>query len=130
MPDLFIHDDANNDLELLWSQDPQAAARIEVLLEELEGDDNLLDRLTQHNFGNRNHDPFNVSKWLAHWNKGRDIWRLKIWDLEKKGLKYRIIYAFIPRKNNHHILAIAPRDFNYDTNHPISRRILLAYEDL
>ena len=127
---LCVHDDAVADLEALWASEPRAAARIAVLLEELEGDMDLLDRLTQHGYGVRGYDDFNVSKWLKYWNTGRDLWRLKIWDLEEKGLKYRIIYAFVPRTHHYHVLAIAPRNFNYDTDHPISRRILRAYEEL
>ena len=130
MISLFVHDDANDDLEALWDTVPRAAARIAVLLEELKGDPDLLDRLTQHDYGVRDHAKFNVSKWLEHWNSGRDLWRLKIWDLEKQGLMYRIIYAFIPLTKHHHILAIAPREFNYDSSHPISKRILSAYEEL
>ena len=130
MPSLCIHDDASTDLEALWESEPRAAARIVALLEELDGNEDLLDRLTQHHYGIRGRADINVSKWLEHWNRGRDIWRLKIWDLEDKGLKYRIIYAFIPHTQCHHVLAIAPRAFNYETNHPISQRILRAYEDL
>ena len=130
MLSLCVHDDAVADLEALWESEPRAAARIVALLEELDGNKDLLDRLTQHHYGVRSRADFNVSKWLEHWNRGRDLWRLKIWDLEDKGLKYRIIYAFIPRTQCHHILAIAPRDFNYETSHPISQRILYAYENL
>jgi len=127
---LFVHDDASADLEALWESEPKAAARITVLLEELAGNPDLLDRLTQHDYGARHSADFHVSKWLEHWNKGRDLWRLKVWDLEDQGLLYRLIYAFIPGKQHYHILAIAPREFNYDTNHPISRRIQRAYEEL
>ena len=97
MLSLCVHDDAVADLEALWESEPRAAARIVALLEELDGNKDLLDRLTQHHYGVRSRADFNVSKWLEHWNRGRDLWRLKIWDLEDKGLKYRIIYAFIPR---------------------------------
>ena len=130
MLSLYVHDDAAADLEALWESESQTAARITVLLAELEGNEDLLDRLTQHGYGVRGCADFNVSKWLEHWNRGRDLWRLKIWDLEEKGLQYRIIYAFVPHTQRYHILAIAPRDFNYETNHPISQRILRAYEDL
>ena len=67
---------------------------------------------------------------VAQWRKGRDLWRLKMWDLEKKGLRYRIIHAFIPSKQHYHVLAIAPREFDYDADHPISQRILHAYQAL
>lgn len=127
---LFVHQDAVADLEALWESEPQAAARIAVLLEELEGNPDLLDRLSQQGYGTHHTADFSVSKWFEYWNQGKDLWRLKVWDLEDKGLKYRIIYAFTPRKLHYHVLAIAPREFNYETNHPISQRLLRAYEDL
>lgn len=130
MISLFVHDDANDDLEALWDTEPKAAARIAALLAELKGDPDLLDRLTQNFYGTPGRSKFNVRKWEEHWNKGKDLWRLKIWDLEDKGLKYRIIYAFIPITKHHYILAIAPRDFDYETSHPISQRLLRAYEEL
>lgn len=127
---LFIHDDAKNDLEMLWHNDPVAAARIVALLEELEGDPNLLDRLTQQDFGGNRSADFHVSKWLEHWRNGKDLWRLKIWDLESQGLRYRIVYAFIPRKRDYYVLGFVPREFNYAPDHPFTRRILKAYEGL
>lgn len=99
-----------------------------ALLEQLEGDPDLLDRLTQHDYGAHNSADFHVSKWQEQWRQGRDLWRLKVWDLEDQGLRYRIVYAFVPGMQHYHVLAIAPRDFDYDKNHPISQRILRAYE--
>ena len=128
---LFVHNDAEDDLEALGESEPDAAARILVLLEELEVNQDLLDRLTQHDFGkDRWGDEFHVSKWVEQWRKGNDIWRLKIWDLENKGLQYRIIYAFIPHKRHYHVLAIAPRNFDYDPGHPLAQRIIDAYQEL
>ena len=79
---LFVHDDAVADLEALWETEPQAAARIGVLLEELEGNPDIRDRLTQHDYGAHHSADFHVSKWREHWRKGRDLWRLKVWNLE------------------------------------------------
>ncbi|MHB8409001.1 MAG: hypothetical protein ACYDHY_13065 [Acidiferrobacterales bacterium] len=127
---LFIHDDAAADLEALWQREPYAAGQIVALLEELEGNHDLLDRLTQHKFGASHTSEFHVSKWQEQWRKGRDLWRLKLWDLEDKGLRYRIIYAFMPKRQHYHVLAIAPREFNYDSQHPLTQRILRAYKEL
>ncbi len=127
---LFVHGDVKADLELLWGREPQAAGRILAFLEQLEGDPDLLDRLAQHDYGAHRSADFHVSKWQAHWRKGRDLWRLKIWDLEDKGLRYRIVYAFEPRRQHYHVLAVAPRKFNYDASHPINRCILRAYQAL
>lgn len=127
---LFIHEDAAADLRALRQTELQAAARIVALLEELKGNPDLLDRLTQHDYGAYQSADFHVSKWQAQWRQGRDLWRLKMWDLEDQGLRYRIVYAFIPQKQHYPILAIAPREFDYDSNHPTSQRILRAYAAL
>lgn len=127
---LFLHPDARSDLESLWDSAPEAAAKITVLLEELESNQDLLDRLTQHKFGDRRSAEFQVSMWLEQWNQGRDLWRLKVWDLEKQGLRYRILYAFVPGKLQYHVLGIAPREFNYDADTDIAKRVLAAYAAL
>lgn len=59
-----------------------------------------------------------------------NLWRLKLWDLEDFGPKYRVVYAFEPKKKHYHILAVAPRRFDYDQKHPITQRIIDAYLDL
>lgn len=127
---LFIHQDTEGDLETLWQSEPEVAARIAVLLEECEGNQDLLDRLTQHGFGAFGAANFHVSKWQEQWRKGNDLWRLKLWDLEDKGLRYRVVYAYVPQKQHYHVLAVAPRSFNYDSSHPLAQRILRAYQEL
>ena len=37
---------------------------------------------------------------------------------EAEGLRYRVVYAFEPRKQHYHVLGIAPREFNCDANYP------------
>jgi len=127
---LYIHNDAEEDLERLWAFEPQAAAKIGVLLEELEGNSSLLDRLTQQDFGAYGLEDFHVTKWQEQQRKGRNLWRVKIWDLEKMGIRYRIVYAFIARQQDYSVLGIVPREFNYDASHELTRRIIAAYENL
>jgi hypothetical protein len=132
VPNLFISPDAEHDLEELWEANLKVASRITVLLEALQHDPDLLDRLSQHNYGQYGITDFDVSKWLSQWNQNNNLWRLKIKDLEQLGrhYRYRIIYAFLPRKQHYHVLAVIHRDkFNYETdpNHPITQRILKAY---
>lgn len=43
-----LHDDAQADLERLWEHDEDAAAIIQVTLEEADLDPRVLDKLTQH----------------------------------------------------------------------------------
>ena len=131
MARLFIHNDAHYDLTVsVRERSVEAMAKIAALLEQLDADEDLLDRLTQHGFGNEGVDSFNVSQWFEQQRQGNNLWRLKDWDLERKGLKYRIIYAFIPQSHHYHILGILPREFNYEPNHDLTKRILGAYEEL
>lgn len=131
MVKLAIHADAKHDLAQIRLSSPKAAARIVYVLDEILRDDqDLLDRLTQHDFGRYESEFLHVSKWLEVWRKGTNLWRFKLWDLEELGLRYRIIYAFYPIKQTILVLGVVPRAFDYDPDHPISRRILDAYHNL
>lgn len=101
-----------------------------VLLSEVASDDDHMDMLTVHGFGADEREPFDVSRWQAYWKRGKDIWRLKFWEFEHQGLPYRVIYALKRGTGDHHVLAVVSRDFDYDSNHPITQRILHAYADL
>jgi len=130
LPRLLIHDDAKADLTQLAQSEPQFAARLIVLLQEIQADRELLDMLTAHDFGTDERESFHVSRWEEHWNRNKDIWRLKFWELENQGIQYRVIYALKRGTGDHYVLAVAHRDFNYDRNHPTTQRILQAYDDL
>jgi hypothetical protein len=129
---LFIHEDALEDLDRLWVRDEVAAARIVALIQQLKGDQVLLDHLTQHGYGKRSADEFDVSKWHRQWKLGRDLWRLEAWDLEQQGLRYRVIYAYVTGERRYYVLGVLPREqVDYDNpEDPITRRILRAYDEL
>ena len=43
------------------------------------------------------------------------LWRLKFWDLEKSGLKYRVIYLYNWPDRSYNVMAVVHRDsFDYD----------------
>ncbi len=124
---LIVHNDAKQDLLVMARNGLKAdAVRVAMLLEQLANDEDLLDRLTQHGFGRRGIDTFNISKWLDQWRKGNDLWRLKIWEV----MDYRVIYAFIPQQHEYHVLGVVHREFNYEPDHIATQRIKRAYEDL
>lgn len=130
---LLVHEDAEDDLDALYESDPKAAARIDVFLDELSGDQDLLDRLTQHDFGDDRwgEHPFHVCQLTSQMRLGRNFWRLKLWELERCGRRYRLVYAFVPLKKHHHILGIFPRStYNYEPDDPRTKRIVNAYLEL
>jgi len=126
---LHVHDDAYADLDKLWDEDEAAAARIEALLEEIEGDTDLLDRLSQNGYGRPGRDDFNVV-WLENQIRvGNNLWRLKMWDVKD----HRVIYAFFPSSptsGTYHVLGVMRRAINYDRNHEFIQRIESAYTKL
>jgi hypothetical protein len=128
---LAISAEAKADLDQIASADPETAADILVWLEWIRDDEESIKHLHYDRYGDQRPrsdlDPaFSVRKWVETW-KGRDpsaLWRLKLWDLEQEGIQYRIIYAYQIESRCFWILGVVHRDFNYDTNHPISQRIL------
>lgn len=129
---LEIHEHAKGDIRALLKTVPKAAYRIVALLEELEGDQDKLDRLTQQGYGGSPSKPvkgasFNVKYWVQARNDGLNLWRLRDFDLSNQGLEYRIIYAFFPNESTYFILGIAEREFNYEQSHPITARIYSDY---
>jgi mRNA-degrading endonuclease RelE of RelBE toxin-antitoxin system len=124
---LRLHEDAKADLRDLVAKDRKTGTRILAFIEQLGKDPNLRDRLTTHDFGPVPGFAANVKKYLFFWNKGIDLWRLKISDLKEQ---YRIIYAYNRKHGEIHILGIAHRSVSYDINNPIVQRIQLTYREV
>ena len=122
---LVLHPSAEKiDLAELWKTAPVAASEIVAMLELIRDDQSLLDSLTDHDFGRNQSAAIHVSKWLEFWNQNIDLWRLKIWALEKLGIQYRVVYFYELRERCYYVLAIVHRDFNYDPDNEITKRIL------
>ena len=128
MLSLVIHKDVVADIGEIRKSDLKTAMRIVALIHEIQADQDLLDRLTQQGYGANGSADFDVSMWFGEQDRGRNLWRLKAWDLERQGIQYRVIYAFEPNLKRYKILAVVPRSFNYDENHPITQRIRDAYD--
>lgn len=119
---------AQDELDRLWDIDEDAAAEIYEWLDRFDQDQKLLDTLTVHDYGAfGTAKPYHVSKWQELWIAGKDIWRLKFWGLSRQ---YRTVYAFQPRTLRYTVLGVPPRDFGYNVDHPISRRMIGDYDNL
>lgn len=133
---LSLHPDAQADIDELWKTVPEAAAKILVLIEQVRADPRLLDALTIHNFGDDRSEPFAISKVQSQWagtrsRPGKDLWRLKLWDLERQQLQYRVIYAYEIRRLRYHVLGVINRkSYDYEPEHPFTQRVLRAYDDV
>src|SRR5208283_3034191 len=123
---LVVHEDAELDLDDLWELDEEATADIVALREQAPSDQELLDNLTVKDFGRHRTEEIHVDQWVEQQRKGRNLWRLKIWDLQDRGIHYRVVYALDPRLSRYHVLGIVDRDFDYDENDERTKRILVA----
>lgn len=130
MSTIPFHTDAQADLADIRAVNNKAASRILAVLEQAAADPVILDRLTQHDFGVAGTADFHVSRWESQQNKyKRNLWRLKVWDLEQHGIQYRVIYAFNPIKRRHYVLGITPRGaFDYADDDPYTKRIVDTYD--
>jgi hypothetical protein len=121
---------ALQDIEEIYSRDRVGAARIRAILQEVNGSQRLLGALTSRDFGLAKDEKFHVSAWQAQQKQGRNLWRMKVWDLEAQHLRYRIVYALDPRNSCHYVLAVLEREFDYDDTHPRVRELLELYDRL
>ena len=127
---LVIHKEAQQDLDQLWDTDEEVAADIAVFLEEAKANQDILDRLTCNKFVQIEEPKFSVEVWAGQQSRKRNLWRLKLFALNGKSHQQRIIYAFHPLELRYYILAVVHREFNYDNDHPITRRLIKCYEDI
>jgi len=127
---IVLHRAAKADLEELWDSAPEVAAGIFAVLEEAKQNQAVMETLTTHDFGAYQTDRYHVSVWAAQQSKGRNLWRLKIWEFERHAIKYRVIYAFDPRIQRYFVLGVFDRDFNYDESDARTKRVIEAYDRL
>jgi mRNA-degrading endonuclease RelE of RelBE toxin-antitoxin system len=127
-----LHPDAEADLDLLWMHDQEAAADIEVILEEADLDPRVLDKLTQH--GN-NELPSGKELNVKRWEKAsrvlkRDVWRLRV--LNSPATSYRIVYGYHIQHRQIYVLGIIHKgSFNYDDlTDNFCSRCLAAWVDI
>jgi mRNA-degrading endonuclease RelE of RelBE toxin-antitoxin system len=127
---IVIHTAAKRDLAEIARDDADTANEIYALLQEVKGDQDLLSALTVKDFGFAEDESFHVDQWVEQQRKGRNLWRLKLWDLENLGIRYRVIYAFDNRISRYFVLAVLPRDFDYDEKHPRCQQLIEVYDRL
>lgn len=127
---LVIARAALQDLADIRRSDPDAEDVILALLQEAKGSQAILESLTIKDFGLARDQGYHVDAWAAQQQQGRNLWRLKIWDLEDLGIRYRVVYALDPRISRYFVLAVLPRDFDYDERHPRVQQLLATYDGL
>ena len=130
MARFLVHADAKADLIAIGRSNAELGRRLIALVEELQSSPDWIEALTIHDFGSHQLQPIHVSRWLEYWNQGKDLWRLKFWELENDRIAFRFVYALKRGHGDYYLLAVVHREFNYETGHAITSRILQVYESL
>ncbi|KWE95590.1 hypothetical protein WL80_07230 [Burkholderia ubonensis] len=127
-----LHPDAKADLRELAKTEPDFVKKLLALIQQLNCDAKLRDRLLEHGYGQSDIDVINVKKWLRLFKTGKDLWRFKPLGLGQVGLGHRVFYAFHWRSGCFYVLAISHRNLvDYDSPaHPLAQRIRRAYDSL
>lgn len=128
---VVVEPNAIADLDVLWEQDEDAAADIEVLLEALEECPDWLWRLTRPEGYRHYGDPqFDVVKFEELWRKKLNLFRIKPL-LNPLTSGYRILYACDHRTDTLHVLAVVGKEADtYATSNPIIQRVVADYNRL
>lgn len=128
---LHLSEGTKSDIIEIKGVDPEAAALALVVLQEIKGDQDVLDSMTIHDYQDvlsGSGASYEVKHWWEQFKKGKNLWRLRV--LESALLRYRIVYGYSQSEHSYYVLGLVKRDFNYESSHPISRRILGEYEEL
>ena len=127
---LEVHEDAEDDLDDLYEKDEDAAADIDVFLQEVKGSQEMMDNLTRNGYVHHGEGAsFNVAEWQKTKLSKYNLWRVRLLYLAGAS-NYRIVYAFHAGEYRYYVLAVLHRDFNYDPNHERTKRILALYDSL
>jgi|SRR5579862_2156872 len=107
-----IHKDAEADIRELMASNKEAALQIVAVLEEIGGDQALLDAL---NIEGHEDERFGV-KMVGELQRQRwNAYRLTIKDLEFGSvLPFRVLYAFDGKRRIYYVLAVRPRGVVYN----------------
>ena len=131
MPELIICEVADAFLDELYATDEASAAFMDVVLQELSGDQECL--ATLH---------LDVPKWVFHlsltfefkrfgeaWALKRRIYILKPRDDQGHHLDYRMLVAHDTRDDNYYILRVAHRKDAYDPTSQEFAELIAAYDE-
>lgn len=127
---VIVERGAEKDLDLLYMQDEDAAADIDVLLETLDEGPDWLWRITRpEGYRHYGEPQFDVVKFEEFWKKNFNLFRIKPLHVNHaKG--YRVLYACNYHTDTIHILAVVNREFKYDAEHQIVKRVVQDYRQL
>lgn len=113
--------------------DPDHGGRLFAILENLSKEDGLSDNLNMDGFRTNDFDVKYLRSFIQH---KVYAYRLKVFEeTSKQGhksypIKYRVIYAVDCARNAIHVLAIMPREVNYEQDEKFCEELVRRYKSL
>ena len=141
--ELTVHFNAEQDSDRLFEKDEDAVAYLENIIEMIQADSAIFDGLYKNKYFREYGEPIGpidleVKPILSLWEKDIKVLRVRSDSEEVAG--YRIIYAPCHEKQPNgayirriDILAVVNKKtdkFDYQAEHPITKRIIKDYEEL
>jgi mRNA-degrading endonuclease RelE of RelBE toxin-antitoxin system len=121
-----VHKHAEEDLAEISKTDPDAVADVLAVLEQLEADRRVFDKLTTYGNSDLVDDRINVKKWIEASKKVRNgsLWRFRA--LDCPATNYRVIYGYHwPNKQICVLAVVHKTEIDYDSfKSGIGQRVL------
>jgi len=128
MPSFIPLQAAYHELDALYELDEDGAALIDVLFEALSDDAQMLARLCQPDDHYTYTPPFEIKRFAAMQRLGKNIYTLKVRDVQGGLLPYRVLMGYHAQIDTYFVLAVLPREIAYDKTDPNFRRVMERYE--
>lgn len=125
-----VHADAATDLRAIKRRDAAAAAVVLALLQQLQADPDVIDKLTQHGNNDVAGVRVNVKRWQSARSPRGDLWRFRA--LDTPATSYRVVYGYHwPTRQICVLGAVHKDEFDYDDHSsPFAQRVLAAWRSL
>jgi len=142
-----MHDNAQADLALIEARSQGDADDIWAFLEVMDGSDDLMGHLCNWHYRQTHQNPqFDCKAVVSLQRSGFNVYRMYSLEMEWGKRHYRILYPYesapVPDDEVFHILAVVlkrtkdtlpelrDRAYDYELDHPITRRVRDDYESL
>lgn len=124
---LYIDQDAQEDLAAIKERDSASYYALLVFLREIKTAPELLRTLTEDDRWEAGEFMYDVTPFKHLFKRGFDVWRIAVFSPKSKLLPYRVIYAYDRLHFDFHVLALMPREVNYDEDQAFISRLRNAY---
>lgn len=116
MADLFISDEAEEDLDNIAETLPDTAGFLDALFEVLIDEPHIVEVLNRPQLHHAHQPAIEIKKFGEMQRRGKNVFIIKVWEEDGTLSDYRCLYAHDPQRDRYHVLMIVNREVSYDPN--------------